>query len=429
MRALRITGVVGALALATTLAACGAPNAGSDTTADGGGDATSESTGDDSDTGTDTGTETGEVPDKPSAPVQLHIIDVAGNLKLTQPMIDSFVAENPDIISGVTYETAGAPDLVGTLKPQVDSGDLKIDLVLSGTDAMSAGIAEDLWIPVVDEFGDRLGNMADYIPEAATMQDLSEGYGVLTVYTPSGPLLWFNPDSVDEADVPTTPEELLEWAKANPNKFGYPRPANSGVGRTFLQGLPYMLGDSDPSDPENGWDNTWAYLKELDQYIDYYTTGTGQMVQNVADGTWTLTPTTLGWDIEPRADGRAPADIGAKAFEEFTFVADSQFALLPKGLSADKQSAILLLIQDMLTKEQNAKAYDNGYFYPGPSIDGATLELAPEETQQVIAEFGRDWYPELIASHEAVAPLGADELVAAFDLWDREIGSNKLQEG
>ena len=30
-------------------------------------------------------------------------------------------------------------------------------------------------------------------------------------------------------------------------------------------GLPYLLGDSDPKDPVNGWSKTWAYLKELEQ--------------------------------------------------------------------------------------------------------------------------------------------------------------------
>ncbi|MGP4854925.1 extracellular solute-binding protein, partial [Klebsiella pneumoniae] len=74
---------------------------------------------------------------------------------------------------------------------------------------------------------------------------------------------------------PTTAEELLAWAKANPNRFFYGRPANSGPGRTFLMGLPYILGDKDPMDPEKGWDKTWAYLKELGNYIEYYPAGTG----------------------------------------------------------------------------------------------------------------------------------------------------------
>ena len=86
--------------------------------------------------------------------------------------------------------------------------------------------------------------MENYIEPAANMQTLAEGFGVVTTYYPSGPLIQYDPAIV--TDVPTTPEELLEWAQANPGKFGYARPANSGPGRTFMQGLPYMLGDKDP---------------------------------------------------------------------------------------------------------------------------------------------------------------------------------------
>ena len=410
MKASRLLLATGALAATFALTVACAPPASQD-----GGDSAPAASPDD-------------VPDTPSEPVDLHIVDVAGNLKMTQPMIEQFAEENPDVIGEVTFESAGAPDLVGMVKPQVDSGNLQIDLVLSGTDGLSAGIGEDLWVPVVEEYGDRLPNMANYLEPAAKMQELSEGYGVLNAYTPSGPLLWYNPDEVSDADVPSTPEELLAWTKANPNKFGYPRPANSGVGRTFLQGLPYILGDSDPKDPENGWDKTWDYLKQLDENVDYYTTGTGQMVQNVADGTWTLTPTTMGWDIEPRADGRAPAEIETAPFADFTFVADSQFGLIPNGLSADKTSAVLLLLDYMLEPDVNAIAYDNGYFYPGPAVEGATLDKAPQTSQDAMAEFGRDFYDDLIESTDQEVPLDADALVTAFDIWDREIGSNKVQE-
>ena len=399
-------------ALGLLLAACSAPDTGGETpaaTGDGGSPAAE-----------------GEVPETPSAPVTLNILDVAGNSKLTAAMIDAFVQENPDVISAVTWESGGAPDLVGTIKPQVDSGSLQVDLVMTGTDGLSAGIDQDLWIPLVTDHGDRLSNQENYLEPAAAMQELAEGYGAVTTYYPSGPLLQYNPDVVAEADVPANPEELLAWAQANPGKFGYARPANSGPGRTFLQGLPYMLGDTDPSDPENGWENTWNYLRELNQVIDNYPTGTGQVITNMADGTWAMIPTTTGWDIEPRADGREPNTIEAAAFDDFTWVTDAHYAVVPKGQSPDKISAILLLLQDMLTPEQNAKAYDNGYFYPGPAIEGATLDLAPQESQDVIAEYGRDWYDELIESKPTQTPLPADQLVKAFDIWDREIGAGKF---
>jgi len=371
-------------------------------------------------------TDAADVPETPSEPVELHILDVAGNQKLTEPMVDAFVEANPDVISSVTWETGGAPDVTGIVKPQVDSGNLSVDLVLTGNDGLSAGIAQDLWIPVVDDFGDRLSNQENYLEPAAAMQELADGHGVVVTYYPSGPLLQFDPAVV--TDPPATPQELLEWAKANPGKFGYARPANSGPGRTFLMGLPYILGDEDPTDPENGWDKTWAYLKELGQYVDNYPTGTGQVVTNVGDGTWSMIPTTTGWEIEPRSDGRLPNTLEAAAFDDFTWVTDAHYAAIPRGQSADKVSAILLLLQDILTPEQNAKAYDHGYFYPGPAIEGATLDLAPEESQQVIEEFGRDWYDELIASAPATTPLPPAEMVTAFDIWDREVGAGKYTE-
>src|SRR5665647_3566767 len=271
------------------------------------------------------------IPAKPSAPVSLHILDVAGNQKLTRTMIDDFVKAHSDVISSVTWETGGAPDLVGNIKPQVASGKLSVDLVMTGTDGLSAGIGQNLWIPLVTDYGARLSNQKNYLAPAAKMQDLAEGFGVETVYYPSGPLIQYNPAVVKTA--PTTPEALLAWAKAHPGKFGYARPANSGPGRTFLMGLPYMLGDKDPSDPVNGWDKTWAYLKDLGQYVKNYPTGTGQVISNMADGTWAMIPTTTGWDINPRALGQEPTTIAAAPFDKFTWVTDAHYAVVPQGQS------------------------------------------------------------------------------------------------
>ena len=399
--------VAGVAALSIVLAACSAPNSG--TPANTAAPAASGSA----------------VPDKPSAPVTLDILDVAGNQKLTGPMVDAFVKAHPDIISSVKWESAGAPDLVGTIKPQVDSGKLSVDLVMTGTDGLSAGIGQNLWVPIVKDYGSRLSNMSTYLDPAAKMEALAEGYGVETVYYPSGPLLQYDPKVV--TTVPTTPEELLAWAKAHPGKFGYARPANSGSGRTFLMGLPYMLGDKDPSDPVNGWDKTWAYLKDLGQYINNYPTGTGALISNMADGTVAMVPTTTGWDINPRALGQEPATIEAAAFSNFTWVTDAQYAVVPKGQSPDKMAAILDLLQYMLTPDVNAMAYDTGYFYPGPAVKGATLDKAPQKSQDVIKKFGRSWYDALIAKEPKAVPLTPALMVKAFDMWDRQIGTGKYK--
>ncbi len=86
---------------------------------------------------------TGDVPDKPSKAVTLNILDVAGNLQLTQPMIDDFVQQHHDVISKVTYSKAPAPELSGKIKAQQNANRVDIDLVLTGTDGLAAGQRRD----------------------------------------------------------------------------------------------------------------------------------------------------------------------------------------------------------------------------------------------------------------------------------------------
>ena len=64
----------------------------------------------------------GQVPQNPEHPVTLNIIDVAGNLQLTQGMIDEFVKTHPKVIKKVTYTKATAPELPGKIKAQQNAG-------------------------------------------------------------------------------------------------------------------------------------------------------------------------------------------------------------------------------------------------------------------------------------------------------------------
>ena len=400
----RFAAIVGGVTTLLLVGACGAPATNSKSA--------------------DTG---GPVPDKPAKPVTLNILDIAGNLQLTQGMIDEFVKTNPDIVSKVTYEKATAPDMAGKVKAQQDAGRVNIDLVLTGTDGLSAGIQQNLFLPIVSRFKNRLGGMSHYLKPAADMQKLAGDDGVVVTYYPSGPLIEYAPDRVQNP--PKSADELLAYAKAHPGKVDYARPANSGPGRTFLMGLPYILGDKDPKDPVNGWDKTWAYLKELNKYVDYYPSGTTDTMKNLANGTSDIIATTTGWDINPRALGTVPADVRTGTLKGFTWVTDAHYAVVPKGVSTDKQAALASLIEFMLTPAQQAKAFDTGYFYPGPAIDGVTIDMAPAESQQVIKKFGRAEYDALIEDNPKAMPLAAKDLVAAFDKWDREIGSGKVKQG
>jgi len=363
----------------------------------------------------------------PSSPVSLNLVDVSGDVVIAQPMIEAYKAKYPQYLSNVIFDTGDATEIAGKLKAQQDAGTSQIDLVLTGNDALGAGIEQGLWLRLTPDYDDWIGaSLATYQENAKLMQAITDGYAVVNDYGNYGPLLQFLPDKVPNP--PSSAEDLMDWAKANPGMFLYARPSNSGPGRAFTQGLPYILGDSDPSDPVNGWDKTWAYLAELGKYIDYYTAGTGASMRELASGSRLIVASSAGWDINPRAIGTVPAEAQIVALDNTTWIMDSNFVAIPKGVSIDKLAVMLDLIKWMLTPEQQAKAYDDGYMYPGPAVEGVTLDMAPQESQDVINQFGRPEYAELLAKYPATPPLDNKALGQMFDRWDREIGANRVQQ-
>jgi putative spermidine/putrescine transport system substrate-binding protein len=359
-------------------------------------------------------------------PVSLNIVDVAGNLQLTQKAFEAFKAKYPNLVSNITYTNAPAPQLPGKIKAMQAAGRADIDLVLTGTDALAAGIEQNLWTKLLPDQSAALPGVLDkYAPGPRKMQDLAQGYGLEVSYMPAGPLVEYNPAKV--AKPPHTPAELLAYCKANPGKLIYARPANSGPGRTFLMGLPYLLGDKNPQDPIKGWDKTWAFLKELNSCVPYYPGGTSAVMKELGEGTRDMTVTVTGWDINPRALGIVPAEFKVQAFDNMTWVNDAHFMVVPKGVSKDKLAVLLKLMNFMLEPQQQAMTYDDGYFYPGPAVNGVTLAMAPKQSQDVIARFGRPEYAKWLTQYPHVQPLSAQAMVAAFQKWDREVGSQKSQ--
>ena len=98
---------------------------------------------------------------------------------------------------------------------------------------------------------------------------------------------------------------------------------------------------------------------------------------------------------------------------------------VPKGVSQETLGVVLSLIAYLLQPGQQAYMYDHGYMYPGPSIKGVTVDMAPKESQEVIAKFGRPEYAALMADNPVEPPLDARQLVAMFDKWDRDVAASK----
>ncbi len=363
---------------------------------------------------------------KPRSPLAITVVDVAGNLALTQKAFENYRRAKPDMVSRFTFTKAPAPELPAKLRAQQAANRVDIDLVLTGTDALAAGIDQKIWEHLLPARAGALPDLKAILLEPALrMQGLAQGQGVIISYYPSGPLLEYMPDQIKSP--PTTAEELLAFTKSKPNRFMYARPANSGPGRTFIMGLPYILGDKDPKDPIGGWDKTWAFLGELDAGIEYYPTGTGATMKELGEGSRDMIVSTTGWDINPRVLGIVPKEAKVATLKGFHWVIDAHFAAMPKGLDPERQAVLLDLIAFLLTPAQQAFTYDEGYFYPGPAVKDVTLAMAPAESQAAIKEFGRPEYEQLIASAPTELPLEADKMVQAFRRWDEQIGAKKTK--
>jgi putative spermidine/putrescine transport system substrate-binding protein len=339
-----------------------------------------------------------QVPALPGSAVTINIVDVAGDLQLTRDAIELYGKKNPKLVSKFNFTQAPAPELPGKLKAMQGAGRSDIDMVLTGTDFLAAGIEQGLLIKLLPVYGAKFPNLVgNYQPAAAKMQELAQDQGVEVVFMPAGPLLEYNPAKVKQA--PTTPAELLTWCKANPNRLIYARPANSGPGRTFIMGLPYILGDKDPKDPVKGWDKTWAYLKDLNSCIEYYPSGTTAVMKELGEGSRDMTVTMTGWD----------------------------YMVIPKGVPAEKVAVVLDLMAFLLTPEAQAYTYDKGYFYPGPAVKNVSLSMAPKESQDAVKEFGRPEYDKWLAQFPHTQSLPPQAQVEAFRIWDQQVGAQKTK--
>src|SRR5450432_4707542 len=119
----------------------------------------------------------------PKSPVTINVVDVAGDLALTQTAIETYQAKNPNLVGKITFTKAPAPELPAKLKAMQAAGRSDIDLVLTGVVALSAGIDQGLWVKVLPDYAGKFPGLIDnYQPAARKMNDLAQDQALVVTF-------------------------------------------------------------------------------------------------------------------------------------------------------------------------------------------------------------------------------------------------------
>jgi putative spermidine/putrescine transport system substrate-binding protein len=353
-------------------------------------------------------------------PITLSIIDTGGDLASTEVIIRNYAKANPDKVKDIKIQRAPAPELPAKIKAQQDAGRLDINLVLTGQDGGSL-LALNKQIIQIPNYKTEFPR--DILTDAGkALYDEGGGYLIPSVGNAGGPVFIYNPSKVPNP--PKTAVELLAWVKANPGKFMYARPANSGPGRSILQGMSFILNDPKPMDPERGWEKGWDFLKELGKSVEYYPTGTAITLKEFAQGQRWMIAGIMEWDMKPRAQSVIPPDSKIAILENTTFVVDGHYWAIPTGVPKEQVDVILDLMKFMWKPEQQVLTWTA---FIGPIVKSATIASAPKNIQDDVKEFWRPEYDQVGTKWKVSPPLGVTALSYAMDRWDREIGADQIK--
>ncbi|MGB8556435.1 MAG: extracellular solute-binding protein [Pseudolabrys sp.] len=353
-------------------------------------------------------------------PITLSIIDTGGDLASTEVIIRNYAKANPDKVKDIKIQRAPAPELPAQSKAQQDAGRLDINLGLTGQDGGSL-LAANKQIIQIPNYKTEFPR--DILTDAGkALYDEGDGYLIPSVGNAGGPVFIYNPSKVPNP--PKTAADLLAWAKANPGKFMYARPANSGPGRSILQGMSFILNDSKPMDPEKGWEKGWDFLKELGKSVEYYPTGTAITLKEFAQGQRWMIAGIMEWDMKPRAQSVIPPDSKIAILENTTFVVDGHYWAIPTGVPKEQVDVILDLMKFMWKPEQQVLTWTA---FIGPVVKSATIASAPKNIQDDVKEFWRPEYDQVGTKWKVSSPLGVTALSYAMDRWDREIGADQVK--
>jgi len=180
------------------------------------------------------------------------------------------------------------------------------------------------------------------------------------------------------------------------------------------------------AEPEKGWYQAWAFMKELGKSMEYYPTGTLFTLREFAQEQRWMIAGIMEWDMKPRAEGVIPPDAKITVLDNTTFVIDGHYWGIPKGVPQNEVDVILDLMKFMRRVDQQVLTWKA---FIGPSIKAATFDKAPADIRDLVKEHWRPEYDQIGPGKKyKMAPqLDVKELTYAMDRWDREVGAQQIK--
>jgi putative spermidine/putrescine transport system substrate-binding protein len=315
------------------------------------------------------------------------------------------------------------PWIAAELQDEVEAGLPGTDAVITNAAGFALGATHELWRPLPASL--LAANTPRLTPTGQLVQARLGDLGLVLGAMQGGPVLLHR-----RAVLPVAPRnaaELLSYTQQNPGRFQYSRPAQSRFGQAFVTGIPHLLRDMDPLDPEGGWTRSWPYLAELGRYSSYYPSSGGAAVEEFLDGGVDLMPALLGPYLLGMATGLLPGDLLCTPFDDAPLVPNSLILVVPRGVPAERLPLLAPLVEFLGHSTIQRLLFGRGLLPGSPARDVAD-PAAPNVPDADVQD--RLWTEALtpalsaaLTGRETAPPLSPAAETAMLRLWDDRVGA------
>ncbi|MCG5102488.1 extracellular solute-binding protein [Oceanobacillus alkalisoli] len=355
-------------------------------------------------------------------PMTLTIYTAAGGDEYYNDIVIPMFEEATDGKYKVDYGRGTPQEVINKIKSQGDNG--TIDLVITGLDGLPLGIEEGIWEQLLPEYAEEV-HAEQWNEIGQAYIDKFDGHGAPVTTGSGGPILMYNTKTVENP--PTTYAELKDWVEENPGKFTYPAVPSSGPARGFFFGLVQSMGE-DFNDPSS-LDETWTYLEEVGETIEFYPTKTSDAFDLLFEGAVDIVPHTPFWYADNKAINTIPPHVEAVKLEDTKQVIDSHFYVMLKDLPEDRKKAALEFLEFATSKEIQAQGFARGFLPANGEAIPDMLETEYQESYDTLVDAVMPEFKEdnkmVVKEDDWVLFPDLEPTNELYNLWEEKIQAQK----